>query len=178
MNLSKAKARAVATRLGIAGGVVGAGLLAAPPSRGGYQGFRQARFAPPAWVFGPAWTAIELAGADSVARVLAAEDRSSARRRALVAAAANDALYVAFPVSYFRLGSPVLGAAVTWLQLGAVGAQIEASRRVDRAAAWGLLPQLAWLLYAGPLGTVQALANPDPVLGTPALRPRWGVRRS
>ena len=116
-------------------------------------------------------------GADSW-RGCCAEDRSPARRRALAAAAANDALYVAFPVSYFRLGSPVLGAAITWLQLGAVGVQLEASRRVDRAAGWGLVPQLAWLPYAGPLGTVQALANPDPVLGTRALRPHWGVRRA
>ena len=168
-------ARRLTTRLGIAAAVVGAGVLAAPPWRGGYGGRRQARFAPPPWVFGPAWTLIELAGADSLARLLESDEDSPAARRALTAAAANDALYVAFPVVYFRLRSPVLAAIVTWAQLGAVIVQVAESRKVDSRAARGLYPQIAWLLYAGPLGTVQALANPDPLLRTPTLRPRLGV---
>jgi benzodiazapine receptor len=170
------KARGLATRAGIAAGVIGAGFLAALPSEGGYRNFRQARFAPPPWLFGPAWTLIELAGADSVARVLEAGDWPVSRR-AVAAAAANDALYVAFPVVYFRLGSPLLAAFVTWSQLAAVVVQARESRRVDPAAARGLYPQIAWLLYAGPLATVQALANPDPLFGTRALRPRLGVPR-
>lgn len=171
--------RAIGLRLGIAAGVIGAGvigagLIAARPSEGGYRGARQARFAPPPWVFGPAWTAIEWAGADSLARVIESDEDSGHRNRALGAAAINDALYVAFPLVYFRLGSPVLAAAVTWSQLAAVGVQIRESRRVDPLAGRGLYPQLAWLLYAGALGAVQALANPDPLLGTKALRPALG----
>jgi tryptophan-rich sensory protein len=169
--------RGIGLRLGVAAGVIGAGFLAARPSQGGYRGFRQARFAPPPWVFGPAWTAIEVAGADSLVRVIEADEDSPHRRRALAAAAANDTLYVAFPVVYFRLRSPVLGAAVTWSQLVAVVVQARESRRADPVADRGLYPQLAWLLYAGVLGTVQALANPDPLLGTRALRPTLGRPR-
>src|ERR1044071_5317013 len=73
--------RGIGLRLGIAAGVIGAGFLAARPSAGGYRGFRQAPFAPPPWVFGPAWTAIELAGTDSVARAIEADEDSPHRAR-------------------------------------------------------------------------------------------------
>jgi tryptophan-rich sensory protein len=161
----------------LACGVVGAGLLAAPPWRvRGYRGLRQARFAPPTWAYAPAWTAIEVALADSTVRLLDADGPD--RDRALRAAAANDALYVAFPVVYFRLRSPILAAAVTWAQFGVAAAQAVWTRRADPVAARGIYPQLAWLCLAAPAGTVQALANPDPLLKTGAPFPRLGSPRS
>jgi hypothetical protein len=66
---------------------------------------------------------------------------------------------------------------VTWSQLAAVAVQARESRKVDAVADRGLYPQIAWLMYAGVLGTVQALANPDPLLGTRALRPTLGRPR-
>lgn len=169
-------ARKIALRAGIAAGVIGAGGAIVARSPTGYRGLRQARFAPPTWAFAPAWTAIELALADSTARVLEAE-RSPARTRALAAAAANDLLYVAFPIVYFRLRSPLLAAAVTWAQAGVAVAQYEATRSVDEVAAREILPQLAWLGLAAPSGTVQALANPDPLFGTKAAFPALGRPR-
>ncbi len=168
--------RPLALRAAIAAGVIGAGAAVVMRSDGGYRGLRQARFAPPSWAFAPAWTAIELALADSTARVLEAEP-SPDRSRALAAAAANDLLYVAFPIVYFRLRSPVLAAVVTWAQAGAASAQFAATLRVDRRAAGEIAPQLAWLTLATAAGTVQALANPDPLLGTDAALPRLGEPR-
>ena len=169
-------ARQIGLRAGIAAGVIGAGAAIVATAEGGYRGLRQARFAPPSWAFAPAWTAIELALADSTATVIEA-DPSPERSRALRAAAANDLLYVAFPIVYFRLNSPVLAAVVTWAQAGAAVAQFRATGRVDRRAAAEIVPQLAWLTLATASGTVQALANPDPLLGTPAALPRLGEAR-
>lgn len=168
--------RKVALRAGIAAGVIGAGGAIVARAETGYRGLRQARFAPPTWAFAPAWTAIELALADSTARVIEA-GRSPERTRALAAAAANDLLYVAFPVVYFRLRSPLLAAAVTWAQAGVAVAQYAATRSVDDRAAKEVLPQLAWLGLAAPSGTVQALANPDPLFGTKAALPKLGRPR-
>jgi benzodiazapine receptor len=167
--------RGALKRAAVAGGLIAGGLVIAPPSKGGYRGLRQAGFAPPGWLYGPAWTAIELALADSTVRCLDAEGDD--RERALGAAVANDALYLLFPLVYFRLRSPVLAAAVTWAQLGAAGAQALFARRLDPPAARGVYPQLLWLCLAAPVGSVQALANPDPLLGTPALLPTLGTRR-
>jgi tryptophan-rich sensory protein len=166
----------VALRAGIAAGVIGAGAAIVARAETGYRGLRQASFAPPTWAFAPAWTLIELALADSTARVLEAEP-SRRRSQALAAAAANDALYVAFPIVYFRLRSPVLAALVTWAQAGVAVAQLRATREVDERAGQEIVPQLAWLALAAPSGTVQALANPDPLLGTRALCPRLGRPR-
>jgi tryptophan-rich sensory protein len=168
--------RGLGLRAGIAGAVIGAGVAIVARAPGGYRGLRQARFAPPTWAFAPAWTAIELALADSTARVIEAEP-SAERTAALRAAAANDLLYVAFPIVYFRLRSPLLAAAVTWAQAGAALAQWRATRPVDDRAAGEILPQLAWLALAAPSGTVQALANPDPLLRLPAAFPRLGEPR-
>lgn len=169
-------ARKIGLRAAIAAGIIGAGGLVVARAQGGYRGLRQARFAPPSWAFAPAWTAIELALADSTATVIEAEP-SPARSRALRAAGANDLLYVAFPIVYFRLRSPLLAALVTWAQAGAAVAQFEATRGVDRWAAREIVPQLAWLTIATVSGTVQALANPDPLLGTGAALPRLGEPR-
>ena len=168
--------RGLVKRAALAGGLLAAGLVIAPPSKGGYRGLRQARFAPPGWVYGPAWTAIELALADSTVRCQEAEGPD--RNLALAAACANDALYLLFPLVYFRLRSPVLAAAVTWAQLGAAAGQAAFARQLDPLAARGVYPQLLWLCLAAPVGTVQALANPDPLLGTPAALPKLGSRRT
>ena len=163
----------MALRAGIAGGVIGAGQLTMPASPGGYGDLRRASFAPPTWAFPVAWTLIEIALADSVARLLAAP-KSDSRSLALGAAAANDALYAVFPIVFFRLRSPVLTAAVTWGQFGAATVQALAGRRIDRRAACDVYPQLAWLGLAGAAAVVQALANPDPALGTGAIAPHLG----
>jgi tryptophan-rich sensory protein len=176
MAVPTSRPRRLLARAALACGVVGAGILAAPPWKAsGYRGLRQARFAPPTRAYAPAWTAIEVALADSVVRLLDADGPD--RDRALGAAAANDALYVAFPVVYFRLRSPILAAAVTWAQFGVAAAQAVWTRRADPVAARGIYPQLAWLCLAAPAGTVQALANPDPLLGTKAPLPHLGQPR-
>ncbi len=169
--------RGLMVRAGIAAGVIGTGAAIVARAQTGYHGLRQAPFAPPTWAYAPAWTLIELALADSTARVLEAPP-SKRRSQALAAAAANDALYVAFPIVYFRLRSPILAAVVTWAQAGVAAAQFGATRAVDERAAREIVPQLAWLALAAPSGTVQALANPDPLLRSRAPFPRLGRART
>jgi tryptophan-rich sensory protein len=177
MTVPSPSPRRLLAKAALACGVVGAGLLAAPPWKvRGYRGLRQARFAPPTRTYAPAWTAIEMALADSTVRLL--DGSGDDRDRALGAAVANDVLYVAFPIVYFRLRSPVLAATVTWAQFGVAAAQAVWARRADPVAARGIHPQLAWLCLAAPVGTVQALANPDPLLGTKAPLPRLGSPRA
>lgn len=159
----------------LAAGLIGGGAAAAKLGRRGqpYDDFEQAPFAPPAWVFGPAWTVNKLAGAWSEARVLSADhadvEHRTARRTAAGAAVVEGMTYVAFPVVYFRYRSPVLAAAVTCMSAATTVVQAEATRRFDRAAAAALVPQLLWLALATPVALYQAAHNRDPLLGTPAI---------
>ena len=156
--------------------LVGGGAAAATRGRRGepYEDFEQAPFAPPSWAFGPVWTINKVAGAWSVARVATdapadgPDPHATARRVAQGAAVAEAMTYLAFPLVYFRLRSPLLAAAVTCASAAATVTQAEATRRFDRPAAAALTPQLAWLALATPVALYQAAKNDDPLLGTAA----------
>ena len=159
--------------------VIGAGAAASLRAKEGqgpqpYERFRQAPFAPPAAAFGPAWTVNKLADTWSLARLAHVdppdEATRRARRTAFAAAAVNEITYVAFPLAYFRLRSPWLAAAVTTTSAVATLVQLDATRRVDAAAAAALLPQTAWLALATPVAAYQAIYNAAPFLATAALR--------
>lgn len=172
-------ARSLAGAAAYSAAIVGAGFVAAMSSMDGrgrgrdqYRSLKQAPFAPPAAAFGPAWTVNKIGSSWSVARLAhvdPADDASrNARRTAFAAAALNEVTYVAFPFAYFKLRSPVLAAAVTVTSAVATIVQLDATRRVDRAAAVALLPETAWLALATPVALYQALYNDDPLLDTPA----------
>ncbi len=135
-----------------------------------YRAEAKPRWAPPAWLFGPAWTLLTASMLYGDLRTLA--DRGDPRRRARLAAHGTAwAGYFAFTPAYFRAESPVLGAAVSATMATASTAAVAlAWRRGDRRTALAWLPVAAWTVYATALAVAVARRNPDRLFGDRAMR--------
>lgn len=140
----------------VAGGL---GAVASAEARDFYASLAQPSWAPPAAVFGPVWTALYLSMA--VAAWLVWRERGWARARGALG------LFV------FQLG---LNALWSWLffawhrgglafadilaLLVALVATVVAFARIRRAAAWLLVPYLAWVTFAAALNFAVWRLNP------------------
>ena len=119
---------------------------------------------PPAWVFAPVWAINNALTLWSNLRVANLPSDTAGRRAALVSEAASWGLFAAFSTLYFGLRSPVLGAVDTVAGLVTTTHGVVATAKVDRRAAYALLPRLAWLAYASYVATGTALRNPNPLV--------------
>jgi TspO/MBR family len=82
-------------------GLLGAGAIAGRPDDPDYyRSLKQAPFAPPSWVFGPAWT-IAKAGASAATLRAAHRVQGPDRRRLAVLAALDAGIFVTFSYVYF-----------------------------------------------------------------------------
>jgi translocator protein len=112
-----------------------------------YASLRKPGFNPPAWVFGPAWTTLYLMIAASLWQLWRAP-ASAARTRALWWMALQLLLNAAWTPIFFGLHRPgwaLLEIGLLWFAITAAGL---AASRVSRAAAWLLVPYLAWVSFA------------------------------
>jgi tryptophan-rich sensory protein len=133
-------------------------------SREDYRSRPQPAYAPPAWLFLPAWLAWKaLAIRADTALLNAAESvLPPPRRRALLAARTADwLLWTSTETVGVRLGSPRL--ALLWAlgQFASTAGVIGATRRPAPAIARALAPQLAWLAFAVAVGVGQVTVQPD-----------------
>lgn len=102
----------------------------------------------PNWVFGPVWTALYLLMAFALWRVLRLPTRTAQRKTALTYFIAQLALNAAWSWLFFWAHSPLLGLIDIVPQLALIAASVVSFARVDKIAAWCLLPLLAWVSYA------------------------------
>jgi len=128
----------------------------------------QAPWAPPGWLFGPAWTFNNfflLWGLQSI--IL--NKNLPARDRLLVLQAFIWVIYFSFGYVYFNRKSPVLAA--FWTATDAVLATVSflISRKHDKKLSYAYIPLLLWTSFASSVAVYQALHNPDPVFDTPEL---------
>jgi tryptophan-rich sensory protein len=126
-----------------------------------YPELAKPAWTPPGWIFGPVWTVLYLMM--GTASWLVWRERPRARAlvdRALALYAAQLALNVLWSVVFFGLRRPgwaVAEIALLWL---AILATLLAFRRVRPAAAWLLVPYLAWTTFAAALnGAIAWLAR-------------------
>ncbi len=135
-----------------------------------YEGMRQAPFAPPGWVFGPAWAINNTSVLWGNLRLLNQPKDTPNRRELLALQGLSWVLFSTFSYVYFRKGSPIL--ALVWtaafLVLTVVSAAL--SWRSDRKVTLSFATLLAWLTLATPTAAYQAASNPDELFGTPAWR--------
>lgn len=111
-----------------------------------YAQLDQPAWAPPAWLFGPAWTVLYLLMAVAAWRVARA-GRSPALLVYLVQLALN-ALW-SWLFFGWRMGAAAFACIVVlWLLIAAT---IVLFRRIDRLAATLLLPYIAWVSFASAL---------------------------
>lgn len=137
---------ALALSVGLCIGGGAASGLATPPGDW-YASLAKPGWTPPPWVFGPAWTVLYLLMA-VVGWILWRGRAQPEARRALACFAVQLALNFAWTPAFFGLRSPGLALVIIVALLAAIAAAIVASWRASRAAAWLLVPYLAWVGFA------------------------------
>lgn len=115
-----------------------------------YAELRKPAWNPPSWIFAPVWSALYLLMAIAAWLVWRRAGFTSGGR-ALALFAVQLVLNVAWSALFFGMHNP--GAAfidivLLWL---AIAATIAAFRQFTPAAAWMLVPYLAWVTFAGAL---------------------------
>jgi len=126
----------------------------------------QAPWAPPAWLFGPAWTVNNLMLMWGLVKIL--NDKEMPNRTALLSLQGGIwAVYLSFGYVYFRKGSTVL--AEIWTQSDALlaTASLVTAIRSRKKMALAYLPLFVWTWYASSLSAYQVLKNRDPYLRLP-----------
>lgn len=133
---------------------LGAGALGSwfttPSLDGWYAGLRKPSWNPPDWIFAPVWTTLYLLMAVA-AWLVWRRAGFAGGRTALALFAVQLILNVGWSALFFGMRNP--GAAfveivLLWL---AIVVTVAAFRPVSRAAAWLLVPYLAWVTFAGAL---------------------------
>ncbi len=113
-----------------------------------YAGLAKPGFTPPNWVFGPVWTILYGAMAYAVWRVLSLPSGQVGRSAALIAFFVQLALNAAWSWAFFALRNPFAGLVVILALAAAILVTLRLFSRLDRIAAWCLVPYLAWVAYA------------------------------
>lgn len=149
---------------------VGSGLSIRSRSldRAYYENMRQAPFAPPGWVFGPAWFLNNVLILWGNLRLLNNDEHVPHRRTLLWLQGASWLIYSTFSYVYFRKRSPILAFVWTAGMYALTIISILLSRRIDRKIAWSFTTLFLWLSLATPVALYQMLYNPDPLFGTKA----------
>lgn len=115
-----------------------------------YATLRKPSWNPPAWVFGPVWTALYTMMAVA-AWLVWRRGGWAAQRRPLALFLVQLALNAGWTPLFFGLKSPGLALAEIGLLWLAIVGTLIAFARVSRAAAWLLAPYLAWVSFAAAL---------------------------
>jgi tryptophan-rich sensory protein len=127
-------------------GISGA-LFTGPAVDGWYRTLERPAFAPPNWVFGPAWTLL-YALMGIAAYLVWKAPKTPARRAALAWFGAQLALNAIWSPVFFGLKNPGFALLIIVMMWAAIVATIAAFARVRTAAAWLLVPYLLWVSFA------------------------------
>jgi tryptophan-rich sensory protein len=135
-----------------------------------YEAQRQAPFAPPSWVFGPAWTINNISVLWGNLRLLNMPADTPQRQTLLWLQGASWAIFSTFSYVYFAKRSPIL--AFTWtggMYVLTICSMLLASK-IDRKITLSLVTLFLWLSLATPVAAYQMVYNDDPLFDTSAWR--------
>ena len=135
-------------------------LMTAPNIPTWYAGLAKPVFAPPNWLFGPAWTILYAMMALAAWRLLGVAPGTRGRAGAVAAFAVQLVLNAAWTPAFFGLHSPRAGLAVIGLLLVTILVTIRRTWPLDRVAAGLLVPYAAWVAFATVLNAEVARLNP------------------
>ena len=128
--------------------------LTLPAIRSGwYSSLEKPFFNPPAWLFGPVWTTLFFMMAISAWMVWKLESENPLVRPALYLFFVQLLFNVVWSALFFGIGRPgwaMAEIALLWLLILAT---IFFFYRINRWAAWLLIPYLVWVLYAAILNS-------------------------
>ena len=124
-----------------------------------YAALNKPAWNPPGWIFGPVWTVLYAMMAVA-AWLVWQRGGFAAQRRPLGLFLAQLALNALWTPLFFGLRQPGLAFAEIILLWLAILATLLAFRPVSRAAAWLLVPYLAWVSFAAVLNGTLWRLNP------------------
>ncbi len=116
-----------------------------------YAGLTKPSFNPPNWIFAPVWTTLFMLMAFSVWRILRLSTSISGRRRALILFFIQLVLNASWSWMFFAANNPLFGLINIVPQFLIILVTVHAFYRLDRLAAWGLVPLAAWVAFASVL---------------------------
>ena len=136
-----------------AGSALAVGLLGGLNTQLGqwYFGLDKPAWQPPDWLFGPAWTLIFAMAALAGVLYWQRQGRRESRLQVLGAFALNAFLNTLWSLLFFRLERPDWALAEVGFLWLSIILLIALLGRTSRAAAWLLLPYLAWVSFASVL---------------------------
>ncbi|OQP49774.1 hypothetical protein A4H97_28195 [Niastella yeongjuensis] len=134
-----------------------------------YRDLKQAPWAPPAWVFGPAWTVNNFFVLQALRKLV--QETGSHKKKLLTLQVFIWIIFFSFNYIYFKRKSTVLAFLWTMTDTLLAAVSFTIALRKNKQLAWRYLPLLAWTGYASSLAGYQALENKDVLLNTPALLP-------
>lgn len=127
------------------------GLVTRAEIPGWYATLARPSFSPPNWVFAPVWTVLFTMMAVAAWRVLSLPRGTPGRRTALRVFHAHLLVNLGWSVAFFGLRSPGLALVVIAALFAAILLTMDRFRRLDRTAAWLLVPYAAWVAFAAVL---------------------------
>ena len=123
-------------------------LATAPNLEPWYRNLAKPVFTPPSWLFAPAWTALYVLMAYAASRVLRLPANTPGRATALVLFYAQLGLNAVWSWLFFAAQSPFAGLLNIVPQWILILATVERFWRIDRVAAYLLVPLACWVAYA------------------------------
>jgi tryptophan-rich sensory protein len=125
-----------------------------------YDGLAKPPLTPPNWVFGPAWTTLYILMGVAFYRILRLDPATPGRSRAIALFAVQLVFNASWSFAYFGAHSPPLGLAVILPMEALILATIYAFSRLDRIAAFCLVPYALWVAFATYLNGGTWILNP------------------
>ncbi len=136
--------------------------------RKAYRSLKQAPWAPPAWVFAPAWifnNYFLLAALQELLR----NREMPARKKLLVFQSFMWIVFFSFNYAYFKKRSPLLAGMLTLSDAAFALSSLIIGFKAKNKVAANYIPLSIWTVFASTLAVYQALRNEDPLFKTPAL---------
>ena len=130
------------------------------------QTLQQAPWAPPAWLFAPAWTINNFFVLLVLQRLL--KENTGKTKALLVLQGGIWAIFFSFNYIYFNKKSVVLAAVWTLTDAALATTSLALAAKRDKQTALCYLPLTVWTNFASSIAIYQALKNDDALLGTKA----------
>jgi len=128
---------------------------------------KQAPWAPPAWLFAPAWTVNNYFLLTGLQHLL--ESDIPEKKKLLLLQSMIWVIFFSFGYVYFNKKSSLLAAIWTMADAKLAASSFYIAYKSNKKLALYYLPLLIWTTFASTIADYQALKNADPVFKTKAL---------
>lgn len=141
-----------------AAGILGA-LFTTPNIPTWYAGVSKPALNPPNWIFGPVWTLLFVLMGIALFLVWHTVTYSSSKRNALLLFGTQLFYNMLWSVTFFGMQNPLAGFIVILVLWGFILATILSFYRLNKTAAYLLIPYILWVTFAGYLNASIWLLN-------------------